>query len=55
MGHLVDLQDVVEWEEDEDEYVRKNLPSELVGFRVVTIQTYVDMWFIFELRRMNIY
>lgn len=42
IGHLINVQDVEEWEEDEDEYVRKNLPSELVGFLVIPIiGTYV--------------
>jgi hypothetical protein len=38
IGHLIDVQDVVEWEEDEDEYVRKNLPSELVGFSLSSLR-----------------
>lgn len=37
MRHLINVQDVEEWEEDEDEYMRKNLPSELVRLFVTTI------------------
>lgn len=46
MRHLINVQDVLEWEEDEDEYVRKNLPSELVGFlgTTIIIRTYVVIW-----------
>jgi hypothetical protein len=43
---VLNERDISEWEEDADEFIRKNLPSELV-WKLISISLYTDYYFVY--------